>query len=216
MLTDIGTNGRDRIDRRPVHKSVVVQGNHESKHIRWLAAERRAGPNLMKHVEDFAKTKVCSAHFDLIGPMPLWHQFWSGGRPFVVTHGGFPPNLEILPSQEELQRLSNKKQKRYAQVMRTRYITKEGHPAKLSEEKPTDTYWAELYDGRFGHCFFGHQVFHQPSPRKYSHCTAIDLGCVHGGYLCAAIVEDGVATYKTIQAHKEYTPYMHWGKQRPV
>ena len=88
--------------------------------------------------------------------------------------------------------------------------------AKLAQEQDTDVYWADLYDGRFGHCFFGHQVFFQNTPREYAHATAIDLGCVYGNKLCAAIVENGQTTFETVQAHKEYTPFVHWAKKRPV
>ena len=29
----------------------------------------------------------------------------------------------------------------------------------LGDEAPTDPYWAEVYDGRFGHVVFGHEAF---------------------------------------------------------
>jgi len=216
IALDLGTNDWEHITKAKIHRSVIVQGNHEEKHARWLKVEKRSGPNLMKHVEHFAETNLPNAIIPIVEQMPFWYQFWSGGRPFVVTHGGFPPNIEFLPLQEELQKLSKSKQSRFAQVMRTRYITQEGNPAKLSKEKLTDIYWAELYDGRCGHCFFGHQVFHQSLPREYPYCTALDLGCVYGGYLCAAVVEDGIVTYETVQAHQKYTPFVHWAKRRPT
>lgn len=212
----LGANDNDFLWKPPVRTAITVMGNHEEKHARYLRTEQRSGPNLMKHTEGFAEAGLSAAAIGRLDNMPLWYQFWSGGHPFVVTHGGFPPGIEYLPSQEELLAMSKNKRSKYAQVLRTRFVTQEGKIVKLGKEQNTDSYWADLYDGRFGHCFFGHQVFHQDVPREYKFATALDLGCVHGGYLCAAIVQNGQVTYETVQAHKAHAKFVHWAKRRPT
>ena len=71
-------------------------------------------------------------------------------------------------------------------------IKEQGGFIPLGSERPDDIFWAEDYDGRFGHVIFGHESFeHDAEPRQFPHATGIDLGCVMGGRLAAAIFEEG-------------------------
>ncbi len=67
-----------------------------------------------------------------------------------------------------------------------------GSFVSLGEETADDPFWAEVYDGRFGHVYFGHNPFiGKELPVEFPHATGLDLGCVFGGRLAAAILERG-------------------------
>lgn len=60
------------------------------------------------------------------------------------------------------------------------------------QERPDDIFWANLYDRRHGFVIFGHESFeHDTEPHQYLHAVGIDLGCVKGGRLAAAIYTEG-------------------------
>ena len=87
-----------------------------------------------------------------------------------------------------------------------RTVRPRGSMVSLGEETEADPFWAEVYDGRFGHIFYGHTPYSDRLfPMRYAHATGIDLGCVHGGHLCAAVLEAGQApTYITVPARQKY------------
>lgn len=83
-----------------------------------------------------------------------------------------------------------------------------GEFVSLGKEQEGDVFWAEVYDGRHGHVFFGHQPFLRENPVKFPHATGIDLGCVHGNKLCAVILNSGspgVSEFVTISAKNRYS-----------
>ena len=59
----------------------------------------------------------------------------------------------------------------------------------LGNEKPEDPFWAEVYDGRFGHVIFGHQPF-MNGVQYFDHATGIDTGAVFGGTLTALVIDE--------------------------
>jgi hypothetical protein len=68
----------------------------------------------------------------------------------------------------------------------------EGEYLPLGTEGPDDPYWADIYDGRFGQVYFGHNPFTgRTEPVRFANATALDLGAVYGGHLAAAILEAG-------------------------
>lgn len=70
----------------------------------------------------------------------------------------------------------------------------EGEYLPLGTEGPEDPYWASIYDGRFGHVYFGHNPFTgHTEPVHFPHATALDLGAVYGGRLAAAVLEPNLA-----------------------
>lgn len=85
-----------------------------------------------------------------------------------------------------------------------RKILPKGGFIALGDEEEEDIYWAEIYDGRFGHVFFGHQPFMHDRPVEFPHATALDLGCVHGGKLLAVILEESSRKFVTVDAHRSY------------
>jgi error-prone DNA polymerase len=86
-----------------------------------------------------------------------------------------------------------------------RYLTPDGKFVSLNEEGPEDAYWAEVYDGSYGHVYFGHQPFMQETPKEFSHATSLDTGCVYGGWLSAVIIENGNKRYVSVKAKEAYS-----------
>lgn len=62
----------------------------------------------------------------------------------------------------------------------------------LGKEGPGDPFWAEVYDGRFGHVYFGHSPYpNAEEPVSFPHATGLDLGAVFGNKLAAAVLVAG-------------------------
>ncbi|MBT7913388.1 serine/threonine protein phosphatase [Candidatus Bathyarchaeota archaeon] len=81
-----------------------------------------------------------------------------------------------------------------------------GEFVSLGKEEVGDKFWAEMYDGRYGHIYFGHQPFLRKEPIRFPHATALDLGCVHGNRLAAVVlIEDEEPEIMTIDAAKCYS-----------
>ena len=108
----------------------------------------------------------------------------------LVVHGGIPGNMTNFPDTiPEALALSGKRRKSLLRILRTRHIDSEtGEPIRLGEATEADPYWAEKYDGRFGHVVFGHEPFVE-GVKEFDHATGIDTGAVFGGSLTAMILE---------------------------
>lgn len=77
-------------------------------------------------------------------------------------------------------------------VLVDRKVRPKGSFVSLGQEEPGDPFWADEYDGRFGHVYFGHNPFTKDeSPREFLHATGLDLGCVFGGKLASVVLEPG-------------------------
>jgi len=198
-----------------------ILGNHEEKQLRWQKHEENrqqtGRSNPMMHVEDYVQLGVRHSAW-LKDAAKLFHQFEVAGQTYLLVHGGIEPRLRSLPEVEEAYQLS-KKEKSYSwNMLRTRYVNPKGGMVSLGDEKPEDKYWAEVYDGRFGHVIFGHQPFlERNTPREYEHATGIDLGCVYGGHLCAFIInEDGTTGFHTVKARDKYQRHRGENKTHSV
>jgi len=170
---------------------VLVKGNHEEKHERFR-----------KHIKDGARREYSMAGYkelfnitsnleeediSFLDTAVLYHQMHFGNHDILVVHAGIPPIIKRLLTIDELNSLSSKMKKYFNQVLRVRYVNPKGYMVMLGAEKPEDVYWAEIYDGRFGHVYFGHQPFSEETAKKFPHATGIDLGCVFGDKMCAAV-----------------------------
>lgn len=66
----------------------------------------------------------------------------------------FPQNLA------EAEMLTGKERRAFGKILRTRFIDQEsGAFIMRGHEKEGDPFWADVYDGRFGHVIFGHTPF---------------------------------------------------------
>jgi serine/threonine protein phosphatase 1 len=71
-------------------------------------------------------------------------------------------------------------------------VRERGEFLPLGAQTSEDPFWADMYDGRFGHVYFGHEPFLSDTrPRSFPHATGLDLGCVFGNRLAAIAVETG-------------------------
>jgi len=85
------------------------------------------------------------------------------------------------------------------------YVKEKGDFICWGEETPTDIFWADIYDGRFGHLYFGHESFMQVAPKEFPHATGLDLGCVAGGRLAAVVLDqDGGRQFVSVPALDKY------------
>ncbi|MEM0986987.1 MAG: metallophosphoesterase family protein [Pseudomonadota bacterium] len=173
-------------------KVTLVEGNHEDRHRRYhinktkrpaiaytMAAAAWDLPALdMQLTADDRAWLAAAVPFVKI---PAWDA--------IVVHGGIPGNMETLPeSPEAASSLTGKRKSAFRQILRTRYIDgKTGSFVAFGREQPGDVFWAETYDGRFGHVVFGHQPFME-GPACFSNATGIDTAAVHGGALTALVL----------------------------
>ena len=75
-----------------------------------------------------------------------------------------------------------------------------------------DRFWANAYDGRFGHVYFGHSPFTAAeAPVRFPNATALDLGACSGGRLAAAVLEVGrEPAYVSVKAAIAYAAASTW------
>ena len=186
----------------------LVRGNHEERHERFRRNEAEAArtgkANPMARLEELRAAAVGLTAADiefLESAVPVLHL---PEHEAVVVHAGILPTHTTLPASTA--GLSSRDRKTLEKVYRVRYVNPNGEEVVLGKETPADRYWAELYDGRFGHIYFGHEPFHtRPEPVEFPHATALDLGAVYGNVLAAAIlVGKARATFATVPALARY------------
>jgi diadenosine tetraphosphatase ApaH/serine/threonine PP2A family protein phosphatase len=172
-----------------------IFANHEDKHYRWYIKteeERR----LMTWVEDFEKEGLTREDIDWLLEGYLYYSFIINDQKYMCVHGGIAPEHIDLKDElliKDLFQLSSTPRKSLEKILRTRYITPTGKSVKdIHSITQYDTYWAEIYEGRYGTVIFGHQPFlNSMGPRIFPYAIGLDTGCVHGGALTALILEEG-------------------------
>lgn len=176
------------------HNVVVVEGNHEDKHKRFrrnTEARPEVAAKMVERQPELAEiTEALSAEdVAFLDAAVPFHRISEHG--ILVVHGGIPANMDSFPATvEEAQALGGKRKKAFQCVLRTRFINAEtGKMLQLGTERTgIDPFWAEAYDGRFGHVVFGHEPF-MDGPGLFPHATGVDTGAVFGGRLTAMVVE---------------------------
>jgi len=189
---------------------ILVLGNHEEKFARWrkhLAALLTSGlPNPMQAVTaryaHLGET-LSEADVNFLDSAVLYARVPGG----VVVHAGIPPALTALPPEgAKLTDFVGKEKRLLGQMARVRHV-RGSEMVPLGQETPDDPFWAEVYDGRFGRVWFGHAAAIEPEPRQFPHATGLDLGCVYGGRLAAAVLQEGrMPYYVSVSALADYAP----------
>ena len=186
----------------------LVRGNHEERHERFRRNEAEAArtgrANPMARLDELRAAAEGLTEADvafLDSAVPVLHLPEHGA---VVVHAGILPTHAALPS--DTAGLSGRERKALELVYRVRYVNPDGKMVVLGDETDADRYWADVYDGRFGHAYFGHQPFHDRSePVEFPHATALDLGAVYGNFLAAAVLSGTErATFVTVQSHARF------------
>lgn len=190
----------------------VVRGNHEHRHLLYRAAvdsERHAVP-----LEPEAPWQTLARAWNEEELAVLRDTAWFCPLPrhrALVVHAGVPGPLRAwasLPSVADVPTLPRPDLQRFADMAMVRFERREEEawlPIRAGDERPGDRYWADAYDGRFGHVYYGHHPCLDGQPRRWSHATGLDLGCVTGGRLAAAILaSSGDVAFVTVAAQRAY------------
>lgn len=174
---------------------VLVEGNHEERHRRYRAnltlRPKVARQQAADAPELPALTEALSPEARAFLDGAVWFHC-EAAHGVLVVHGGIPGDMTTFPERtEEADALTGKARDKLSKILRTRFIDREtGAYLGLGKQQPGDPFWAETYDGRFGHVVFGHQPFFN-GPALYPHATGIDTGAVHGTGLTALVYEPG-------------------------
>lgn len=117
----------------------------------------------------------------------------------VTVELEFPHEVENLG-----EALANGEYGDFAEMRRKVY--RKGSFVSLGQERDgIDPFWADIYDGRYGHAFFGHSPYKDAgSPVQFPHATALDLGCVYGNKLAAAVLDADGMTFASVDAKQNY------------
>lgn len=128
-------------------------------------------------------------------------------RDMIAIHGGIYPALfnsyEQLPVPQNDWMTSNKKsQNRLRRLMFVRRIDDNGY--KTASIEAPGKRWAELYDGREGFAFYGHEPRLQPMVDNYA--MGLDTGAVYGLNLTAYVVKENprFGIFYTIKSKEQY------------
>jgi len=211
----------DLIDRGPDSAGVVnfcaelgntchfrlVLGNHEEKFLRWLHhVENKTGmESQMKGIDEFPDLLRNLSHKGLNLLRSACYSIFLKRENITLLHGGISENSKFpFPKTYCHGTHSPKELKGLDLITKIRYLSPEGKFVSFNEETSEDRYWAEIYDGAFGHIFFGHQPFLQEKPKEFPHATCLDTGCVFGGWLSAVILENGKRSYISVKTKKTY------------
>ena len=189
------------------HNVVVVEGNHEDKHRRFrtnLVARPEVAAKMVERQAELAEiTEALSAEdVAFLDAAVPFHRISEHG--ILVVHGGIPASMDSFPATvEEARSLGGKRKRAFQCILRTRHVHGEtGKMLQLGAETEADPFWAETFDGRFGHVVFGHEPF-MDGPGLFPHATGVDTGAVFGGRLTAMVVdEDGSRSFVGVPSRK--------------
>lgn len=166
-------------------RSMFLAGNHDEKALRFHEKGREQ--------EEWA-SRATDEDWAFIRSMPPLLRFPEIGA--MAVHGGlFPRFFEKFQTIGEIpaawHRGGGKRMDGVRSFLRVRHVSAEdGSMLPLGEEKPGDPHWSEVYDGREGFVFYGHDPT-DGEPRRSKFAMGLDTGCVFGGKLTAAVVRPG-------------------------
>ncbi len=146
---------------------LAVKGNHEMK-------------NINKN-----KQKGLSPQLRWWKQQPLSLSFRYPNQSMVTClHAGLTPSAtwESIRTHSEVLYVRNIDEN--GKMIRLKWIEEDGKKI-LVEEKPNGTSWHQLYDGRFGYVFSGHQQQLDGIPKFYNHSCNLDTACYMTGILTA-------------------------------
>ena len=191
-----------------LYSTVLILGNHEEKFLRFIQHINDASGiekemtgidkfhDLYKKLNDEELRFLKDAYYCLHLP----------DLNALILHAGVLPNSPItLPASYGYNTdLSAHQKKTLSLLNKTRFISSSGKFIARDQESNQDFFWAEIYDGRWGHIYFGHQPFVQLGPKQFTNATGIDNGCVFGGWLTAVEISTDGVRYISIPANKNY------------
>lgn len=183
----------------------LVKGNHEEKHERFRKALREGRTPKFSKVEELASITEGLSEQDVafLDSAVLWTAVPGG----IVVHAGVPPCMKTLPPLDGAT-LTRKERDFQQQLLRVRHVSSSGYMLPMGAEKEGDPFWANVYDGRFGVVYFGHQPYKEIT--HFPHAVGLDTGCVFGYLLSSAVLtEDGGVHFVSVPAEKAWARRMH-------
>lgn len=133
---------------------------------------------------------------DWLAARPDWIDIPEAG--VLVVHGGVLPGTPVLDYLLRDQRNSL----RTLRFLR-RDCKGEWLPVPKGMERDGDRFWGDLWDGdRI--VVYGHSPIPDARPRIRATTVGIDTGCVYGGRLTAAILDDGEWRFESVEARQAY------------
>jgi len=194
---------------------MVLQGNHEEKHCRWLK-HFYAKNGREKRLKDHEK--IAEIQNQLSEGVKGWlftHGVWTsvntGPRSRgIVVHAGIPKDMPRLPDGPWAGQ-SREDMKYGERMLRIRHVHPEtGEFVGRDQRKGNEVFWTHHYDGRFGTVFYGHHAYvTRDTPLIHNDTVGLDLGCVYGNLLCAVVIDSvtGNREFVTVKAKKAYAPF---------
>ena len=212
----------DLIDRGPDSVAVVkkcyelslnydvklILGNHEEKFLRYLQhLENKTGmENQMSGTSEFPILIEGLSLEEINFLKNAYYSFVLKEDQITMLHGGISNQVKFpFPKTYQYGEDNPKEFKGLDLITKVRYLSPEGKFVGLNEESKVDTYWAEVYNGAYGHIYFGHQPFIQELPQNFARATGLDTGCVFGGWLSAVIIENGKKSFISVKAKETYS-----------
>ena len=174
---------------------VLVEANHEDRHLRYhrnLTERPKVAREMAEAAPELAELNALLSEDDRMF-LRSASLFWRvPAHGVLCVHGGIPGNMQRFPATPEIAETWQKKDRSFLrQILRTRHVCGQtGAFLSLGKETESDPFWADIYDGRFGHVVFGHQPFFD-GPREFPHATGIDTAAAHGGALTALVLGPG-------------------------
>lgn len=191
------------------HRVTLVEGNHEAKHARFRRHEETRAetgtPNPIRGADAIGAITAALDAADIAFLETAVRFARLPAHDAVVIHAGVPPSIAYLPDAEQIPQLPKRERERYDQLLLVRHVDGQGRMVSLGQESPGDPFWTDVYDGRFGHVYFGHQPYLQAGPRRSRYATGLDLGCCFGNKLCAAVLTpEGEPDFVMVNARQRY------------
>ena len=191
----------------------LILGNHEEKFLRYVKhVQKGNGFELkMQGTDEFKPLikELNDAEFAFLNS--AYYSYHIPQFNLLLVHGGLLKQMAFkLPCSYNYNNPNHTALKDISLITKTRYLNTAGKFVALGSETSADAYWAENYNGQFGHVIFGHQPFIQEQAKHFTFATGIDTGCVFGGWLTACIIdEDGKHSFVTEKALKKYALIKH-------
>ncbi len=143
----------------------AVRGNHEERLLAWRRRGKPIGPDHERVAKDLAEK-----HWRMLENMPLWLELPEHG--VLVVHGGVVPGTPVEETPPEA-------------LLKIRTVDDKG---RWSDEADAGPLWGARYTGP-PHVVFGHHA--RPEAQLHPWATGLDTGCVYGGRLTAAVLDEG-------------------------
>lgn len=184
---------------------ILIEGNHEEQHRRYrrnLVLRPDVAALQVAHnpeLETLTRALTAEDVAFLDGAVPF---FRLDEQDILAVHGGIPGDLLSFPENlAAAQALSGKERRAFSKILRTRFVARDsGAFIRRGVEAEGDPFWAECYDGRFGHVLFGHTPY-PDGPARFPFATGLDTGAVYGGALTALTIgADGGWRFCSVQA----------------